>query len=66
MVRPDRGVTLLINVGPWCRPYLHLGRRWWRVCLGWMAISLYAADMDPILADWADRTDAGRRAAHTG
>jgi hypothetical protein len=64
LAKPKRGLSILLNVGPWGGVYLQRGTQSWRLCLGWIAISIYAADIDPILADWAERI-AERKRQHT-
>ena len=50
------GLTAMLTVGKFAGFYLHIGKRSWRVCLGWVAISVYCRDLDGVLWAWSCAT----------
>ena len=52
-------MTLWINIGAYAGFYVtYEGLLSWRVCLGWMAITLFPFDTDVVLGENFDRGDA--------
>lgn len=54
-------MTLMINVGHWGGFYLFRGYSW-RICLGWLAITVFPCDLDEVwrkvntVMEWRERT----------
>lgn len=42
-------MSFILSVGPWGGFYHSLGKASWRLCLGWVALTIIAKDIDPVL-----------------
>lgn len=46
------GIGIMLSIGKWGGIYFLFGKQYWskRICLGWIAISIFPCDGDVILA----------------
>jgi len=49
-------MTIIFSFGPWGGFYKHLSKIAWRICLGWMAITIIPEDFDYWLLDRLEMT----------
>jgi len=50
-------VTIALSFGKYGGFYAHFSGAAWRVCLGWMALTVLFMDLDNWLEEWLDRAE---------
>lgn len=49
-----KGISLLINFGPWGGFHAFNGEHFVKLTLGWAGFSIYWLDLDFVLDEWSD------------
>lgn len=61
MSRFPRGFSFQVNAGAYGGIYVNFTRMSWRIALGWVAITLFFFDIEPVFADALKRSNSARR-----
>jgi hypothetical protein len=46
-----KGLTLNLCIGQWAKPHIHFLRYSWRICLGFIAFTIYFYDHEVSMSD---------------